>query len=45
MCSSENTGTIKINASQLVSNMICMNYDRNKKFGLFKFYWAMEILI
>jgi len=38
MCSFENTIKIKISASQLISNMICMNYDHNKKFGLFKFY-------
>jgi len=29
---------IKISASQLISNMICMNYDHNKKIGLFKFH-------
>ena len=28
----------KISASQLISNMICMNYDHNKKFGLLKFH-------
>jgi len=32
MCSLENTRKIKISASQLMSNMICMNYDHNKKF-------------
>jgi len=25
--------------------MICMNYDHNKKFGLFKFHRAMENFI
>ena len=29
---------IKISASQLISNMICINYDHNKKFGLLKFH-------
>ena len=29
---------LKISASQLISNMICMNYDHNKKFGLLKFH-------
>ena len=29
---------MKISASQLISNMICMNYDHIKKFGLFKFH-------
>ena len=38
MYSKENTRKIKINASQLISNMICMNYDHNKKFGLLKFH-------
>jgi len=38
MCSYENTRNIKISASQLISNMICMNYDHNKKFGLLKFH-------
>jgi len=37
MCSEVNTSKIKICASQLISNMICMNYD-NKKFGLLKFH-------
>jgi len=37
MCSQENT-KIKISASQLLSNMICMNYDYNKKIGLLKFH-------
>ena len=32
------TSKIKINASQLISNMICMNYDNNKKFGLLQFH-------
>ena len=27
-----------MSASQLISNMICMNYDHNKKFGLLKFH-------
>ena len=27
-----------MSASQLISNMICMNYDHNKKFGLLKLY-------
>ena len=34
----ENTGKIIISARQLISNMICMNYDHNKKFGLLKFH-------
>ena len=38
MCSLENTSKIKISASQLISNTICMNYDHNKTFGLLKFY-------
>ena len=38
MCSEENTRTIKISASQLISDIICMNYDHNKKFGLLKFH-------
>jgi len=38
MCSLENTSKIKISASQLISNMICMNYDNNKKFGLLQFH-------
>ena len=40
MCSKENTRKIKIpvSAIQLISNMICMNYDHNKKFGLLKFH-------
>ena len=29
---------LKKSASQLISNMICMNYDHNKKFGLLKFH-------
>jgi len=29
---------IKISASQLISNVICMNFDHNKKFGLLKFH-------
>jgi len=36
MCSQKNTRKIKISASQLISNMICMNDDYNKKFGLLK---------
>jgi len=27
-----------MSASQLISNMICMNYDHNKKSGLLKFH-------
>jgi len=42
MCSKENTRKIKISASQLISNMICMNYDHNKKFGLLKFHSGYE---
>ena len=38
MTSYENTSDIKISASQLISNMICMNYDNNKKFGLLQFH-------
>jgi len=38
MSSYENTSKIKISASQLISNMICMNYDNNKKFGLLQFH-------
>ena len=38
MTSYENTSKIKISASQLISNMICMNYDNNKKFGLLQFH-------
>ena len=37
MCSYENTGKIKISANQLLANMICMNYEHNKKFGLLEF--------
>ena len=37
MCSYENTSNINISASQLISNMICMNYYNNKKFGLLQF--------
>jgi len=33
----KNTTTIKISASQHISNMNFMNYDPNKYFGLFKF--------
>ena len=33
---------IKISASQLISNMICMNYDHNKKFGLLKSHSGYE---
>jgi len=29
---------IKISASQLISNMICINYDHNNKFELLKFH-------
>jgi len=45
MCSYENTRKIKISASQLISNMICMKYDHIKKFGLLKFHSALENLI
>jgi len=38
MCSKENTSKIEISASQLITNMICMIYDHNKKFGLLKFH-------
>jgi len=38
MCLKENTSKVKINSSQLISNIICMNYDHNKKFGLLKFH-------
>jgi len=38
MCSYEKTSKITISASQLLSNMICMNYDHNEKFGLLKFH-------
>jgi len=38
MSSYENTSKIKISASQLISNMICMNYGNNKKFGLLQFH-------
>jgi len=38
----ENTRKIKISASQLISNMICMNYDHNRKFGLLKFHSGNE---
>jgi len=38
MCSYENTGKNKVSASQLISNMMCMNYDVNKKFGLLQFH-------
>jgi len=33
-----NTRKIKISTSQLISNMICMNYNNNKKFELLKFH-------
>jgi len=36
----KNTKNIKINASQLISNMICIKYDHNKKFWLLKFHWG-----
>ena len=29
---------VKISASRLISKIICMNYDHNKKFGLLKFH-------
>ena len=29
---------LKKSACQLISNMICINYDHYKKFGLFKFH-------
>jgi len=38
MCSYENASNIKLSASQIISNMICMNYDHKKKFGLLKFH-------
>jgi len=38
MCLHENTSKIKISASQLISNMICINYDNNKKFWLLQFH-------
>jgi len=38
MFSQENTSKIKISASQLISNIICRNYDHNKKFGLLHFH-------
>jgi len=38
MQSEENTRKIKISAGKLISYMICMNYDHNKKFGLLKFH-------
>jgi len=31
------TPKIRISASQGISHINCMNYDHNKKFGLFKF--------
>jgi len=34
----KNARKIKISASQLISNMICINHEHNKKFGLFKFH-------
>ena len=37
ICSYENTSNIKISASQLISSMICVNYDHNKK------VWAITI--
>jgi len=42
MCSLENTSKIKISASQLISDMICMNYDHNKKFKLLKFHLSYD---
>jgi len=38
MCSNEKTSKIKISASQLISKMICMHYDNNKKFELLQFH-------
>ena len=29
---------LKVFLASLISNMICMNYDHNKKFGLLKFH-------
>jgi len=34
----KNAIKIKISGSQRISNRLCMNYDHNKKFGLFKFH-------
>jgi len=45
MCELENISKIKISASQLISNMICINYDHNKKFGLLKFHSGYGIFI
>jgi len=33
----KNITKIKISASKRIFNMNCMNYDHNKKIGLFKF--------
>ena len=41
----ENTNKIKISASQLISNMICMNYDHNKSLGYYNFIRAIENFI
>ena len=38
MFSYKTTSKITISASQLISNMICMSYDNNKKFGLSQFH-------
>jgi len=45
MCSCENTSKIKKSASQLISNMICRNYDNNKKFGLLQFHSGYVLFI
>jgi len=37
VCVRKKTRKIKISASQLITTMICMYYDHNKKFGLLKF--------
>ena len=33
---------INISTSQLISNMICMNFYNNKKFGLLQFHSGYE---
>ena len=33
---------LKINASQLISNMICRNYANNKKFGVLQIHSGYE---
>ena len=42
MCSKENTSKIKISANELISNIISMNYDNNKKFMLLQFHSGYE---